>query len=67
MHDKQKSKNTEMINGLVKLPKRKKLTTAAYYQPPQRFDNLYLSLTKEEFERLKRQTKGDVLINWWSF
>ena len=33
-HELAKSKDTEMISGAVKLPKQKKLITAACYRPP---------------------------------
>ena len=62
MHDIQRPKDIEMISGTVKLLKQKKLSVAAYYRPPKRFDNPYLASTKEEFDKLKRKTKHNVLI-----
>ena len=59
MHDIQRPKYIEMI-GTVKLLKHKKLSVAAYYRPPKRFDNPYLTSTKEEFDKLKK--KHNVLI-----
>ena len=62
MHDIQRPKDIEMISGTVKLLKQKKLSVAAHYRPPKRFDNPYLASTKEEFDKLKRRTKHNVLI-----
>ncbi|CAG2204419.1 unnamed protein product [Mytilus edulis] len=61
LHNVYKSKNIEMISGVI-TTNSKKITLASYYRPPNRTDNEYLEYTQDEFNRLKNSTKKNILI-----
>ena len=57
-----KSKTVELISGTLNLPKGKKMIIAAYYRPPNRTDDKYLTDTYNEIMSLKQQHKKATFI-----
>ncbi|CAG2209667.1 unnamed protein product [Mytilus edulis] len=57
-----KSKTIELISGMIKLPKNKKLIIAGYYRPPGRTDDLYLTNSHKEITDLKTNNKNTIHI-----
>ena len=51
-----------MISGAVKVNNKKSITVAAYYRPPKRTDEAYLSKTQEEIAHLRDKRKRNIFL-----
>jgi hypothetical protein len=57
-----KSKSLELISGKIKLKNKKQVIIAAYYRPPKRTEESYLSTTQEEFANIRLTNKNAIII-----
>ncbi|MCG7876680.1 MAG: reverse transcriptase domain-containing protein [Candidatus Thiodiazotropha endolucinida] len=56
------SSNIEFISGTLQLPKKKQMVIGAYFRPPDRVDEEYLSQTYKEISSLKSTFKKAIFI-----
>ena len=56
------SADIEFLSGTLQLPQKKKMVIGAYYRPPNRVDEEYLSKTNEAFSALRDKYKKAVFI-----
>ena len=58
----EKSKELEMISGILKVTKTKKMLLCSYYRPPNKTCEDYLARVKEEFLDIKNKHKNVIYI-----
>ena len=61
----QKGKEVELIAGKDNISKTKKMTFASYYRPPDKNNEDYHNMVKEELTDLRKKYKNAVLIIGW--
>ena len=56
------AQEVELISGTVKVNKKNSITVAAYYRPPHRTDEAYISKTKEQISLLRDERRRNIFL-----